>query len=342
MAGGWWQTGRSGRPVLHSRSVSGRPAVLVVRFGALGDVVLTTPLLRALHRAHPGAHVTVVTKAAWGPLFTSHPHVAAVEALAPDEPLRDLARRLRATAWDYRLDLHGSLRSRLLRRLVGGRWSGWRKPRIRRALRLWTRGRFGPAPLPVAEQYFAAAHDLGIAPDGGPPDVHPGPEDDARARAAAPEARFVALAPGASRATKRWPPTHWERLARLLGDAGVPVVTVGTAGERGLLPSGRDACGIGLGPTAALLRRAAAVVAHDSGLMHLATAVGTPVVALFGPTVPELGYGPYHADAVVLGRDLACRPCSVYGSAHCPLRHHRCMIDLMPETVADAVRERLA
>jgi heptosyltransferase-2 len=322
--------------------VSGRPAILVVRFGALGDVILTTPLLRALHQRHPGARITLVTKAAWEPLFASHPHVSAVEALQPGESLLSLARRLRATAWDHRLDLHGSLRSRLLRQLLGGRWGGWRKPRLRRALRVWTHRRLGPDPGPVAEQYFAAARTLGVVPDGGPLEIHPAPEDDARASAFAPSGRFVAVAPGASRATKRWPPAHWEQLARSLREVGIPTVAVGAAGERGLVPAVADACAIGLGPTAALLRRAATVVANDSGLMHLATAVGTPVIALFGPTVPDLGYGPYRADAVVLERDLPCRPCTVYGGAHCPLGHHRCMIDLMPETVAETVRRRLA
>jgi heptosyltransferase-2 len=342
MAADWWQTGRSGRPLLHSRSVSGRPAVLVVRFGALGDVILATPLLRALRRSHPDAAITLVTKASWAPLFASHPHVTAVEALRPDEPLRALARRLRATPWDHRLDLHGSTRSRLLRFMVGGRWAGCRKPRLRRALRVWTHRRFGSDPRPVPELYFGAARALGVVPDGGPPEIHPGPDDDARATAFAPDGAFVAVAPGAAHATKRWPPSHWERLVGLLRDAGVPTVAVGAPGERGLVPTALDACGIGLGPTAALLKRAAVVVAHDSGLMHLATAVGTPVVALFGPTVPNLGYGPYRADAVVLEHALSCRPCSVYGGAYCPLGHHRCMIDLMPDTVVDAVRRRLA
>lgn len=322
--------------------MSGRPAVLVVRFGALGDVVLTTPLLRVLRRLHPTARITLVTKAAWAPLFAAHPHVTVVDALAPGEPLRSLVRRLRATAWDYRLDLHGSLRSRLLRHLVGGRWNGWPKPRVRRALRIRGGPRLGGALPPVAEQYFAAARALGAVPDGGPPEIHPTPDDDGRAAALAPDGPFVALAPGASRATKRWPPSHWDQLARRLDDAGLPTVAVGTADERGLVSAARDACGIGLGPTAALLRRAVVVVANDSGLMHLATAVGTPVVALFGPTHPDLGFGPYGADAAVLGLDLTCRPCSVFGGAHCPRRHHRCMIDLMPGTVADAVLGRIA
>jgi len=321
--------------------VSGRPSILVVRFGALGDVVLATPLLRAIHAAYPAARVTVVTKAAWAPLLTGHPCVAHVEALAPGEFLRVLAARLRATAWDYRLDLHGSLRSRALRQLVGGTWQGWRKPRVRRALRVWAGVRAGRAVPPVAEQYFAAARVLGIGLDAGPPEIHPTPTDEARADELALPSRFVALAPGAAHATKRWPLTHWDQLAAVLAHRGIPTVAVGGPDDPCPAAARMDARGIGLGPTAAVLRRAALAVANDSGLMHLATAVGTSVVALFGPTVPDLGYGPHRSDAVVLARALPCRPCSVYGGAHCPLRHHRCMIDLMPETVAATVEARL-
>jgi len=321
--------------------VSDRPAILVVRFGALGDVVLTTPLLRAMHDAYPAARLTVVTKAAWGPLLTGNPHVTNVEALAPGESLRTLARRLRATAWDYRLDLHGSLRSRALRRMVGGSWQGWRKPRLRRALRVWAGVRAGRAVPPVAEQYFAAARALGIARDAGPPEVHPTPDDEARADESVLPRRFVALAPGAAHATKRWPLPHWDRLAGLLADRGIPTVAVGSGDDPAPAAARMEVRGIGLGATAAVLRRATLAVTNDSGLMHLATAVGTPVVALFGPTVPDLGYGPHRPDAVVLERALSCRPCSVYGRAHCPLRHHRCMIDLMPETVADTVEAQL-
>lgn len=146
--------------------------------------------------------------------------------------------------------------------------------------------------------------------------------------------------PGAAHATKRWPSHHWNRLAAALDGLGVRSVIVGAAEDEGLVTAGDavSACGVGLGPTTAVLRSAAVVVASDSGLMHLATAVGTPVVALFGPTDPSLGYGPYRSHAVVLARPLPCRPCSVYGGPHCPMRHHRCMIDLTPEEVAEAVQ----
>lgn len=90
---------------------------------------------------------------------------------------------------------------------------------------------------------------------------------------------------------------------------------------------------------AALLKRARALISGDTGAMHLATAVGTPVVALFGPTVEAFGFFPYHAKATVLQRDLACRPCSAQGGPACPLRHHRCLQDLQPAEVLEALRK---
>ncbi len=315
------------------------PTILLVRFGALGDVVLATPLARALRRAHPDAAITFVTKSRYAPILAHNPHLTGLATLGPGDALRDLAAALRRTRWDHRLDLHGSLRARALRALVGGRWRTPPRQRIRRALLTrWGIDTIGP-PVPAAERYFGAARDLAVVPDGGPAEVFTTPEDEHRAAAIAPAGTYVALAPGAAHATKRWPAAHWRALARQLLLERCGTVAVGSASERGLLdvPGVVDAFGLPLGPTAALLRRARLVVANDSGLMHLATAVGTPVVALFGPTTRQLGYFPYRARALVLERDLACRPCSPYGGAYCPRGDHRCMIGITPEEVAAVV-----
>ena len=90
--------------------------------------------------------------------------------------------------------------------------------------------------------------------------------------------------------------------------------------------------------SAALIRRARALVTNDSAPLHLATAVGTPVVAIFGPTVTEQGFGPRDDRSLALGHaGLRCRPCSAHGPAVCPLGHHRCMRELPVETVAEAL-----
>ena len=311
------------------------PRVLAVRFGSLGDVVLTTPLLRAIRLRHPDASITFVTKRAYAPLFAGHPHVDQVVALEPGESVRSLARRLAATTFDHRLDLHGNLRSAVLRRYLPGRWSGFDKHRLERWQLLWLGGPGSATRWPAAERYFAAARALNVRPDGGPAEVFPSDADRRTARAlAAPP--YVALAPGARHRTKRWPRSHWRALAALLGARGFGVVAVGAAHERRLL----DAPGVvsafveSLGATAALLQGAAVTVCNDSGLMHLATAVRGRVVALFGPTVQGFGFAPYRARAVVLEHPLGCRPCSAKGSAFCPLGHHRCLRGIDPTAAA--------
>src|SRR5438874_10849554 len=100
--------------------------------------------------------------------------------------------------------------------------------------------------------------------------------------------------------------------------------------------------GFTLQETGACLGRATVLVSGDTGVMHMATGVGTPVVALFGPTVGQFGFFPYRARAAVLERALDCRPCSATGTAACPLGHHRCLADITPEGVAAAVERLLA
>ena len=107
-------------------------SILLVRFSSIGDVILTTPLVRALRRRHPEAELTFVTKRAFVPLVSDNPHLTGVVALEPDEPVRHLARRLKPLAPTHGLDLHGSLRSRALRLLVPGQWAGYRKRKLAR------------------------------------------------------------------------------------------------------------------------------------------------------------------------------------------------------------------
>jgi heptosyltransferase-2 len=328
--------------------------VLLVRFSSIGDIVLTTPLVRALARRHPEAKIVYVTKRAMAPLVTDNPHVAEVVALEPDEPIRHLARRLAALGPTHGLDLHGSLRSAALRLLVRCRWSGYRKRKLARTLLISTKLNGYRTPVPVAERYFEAARQLDARPDGGPAEFCLGPGATARvaqwlAERGLAQARLAALAPGAAHATKRWPIAHWSALTEQLRAGGYRPVVVGGPEDRGLAQQlgagGAAASAVGefsLQETGALLARAAVVVSGDTGVMHMATGVGTPVVALFGPTVAAFGFFPYRARAVVLERSLDCRPCSATGTATCPLGHHRCLDDIAPAEVAAAVARLVA
>lgn len=323
-------------------------AILVVRFSAIGDILLTTPLLRALRARHPEARITVLTKRRFAPLVSDNPNLDEVVGIAPGEGVASIARRLRGTRYSHLLDLHGSLRSRALRAVLPGHWSGYAKRRIAREILILAKRDHYPSHRPVAERYFEAAAALGVVPDGGPPDFALGPEAEERADAwlararAESNGRFVAIAPGAAHATKRWPPAHWVELTRRLIQGGSGVVVLGGPEDAALAGAIVERAGggtasaageLGLQASGAVIRRAAALVSGDTGAMHMATGTGTPVVALFGPTVGQFGFFPYNARATVLQRDLSCRPCSSKGGPVCPLIHHRCLREITPEAV---------
>ena len=326
---------------------------LVIQTAFLGDVILTTPLLAALAERH--GPMDVVTTPAAATLVETHP---AVRRVIPYDKrgrdrgwhgLRALARKLAAERYEHAYLPHRSLRTAVLARLAGipartGFHDGWRM--------LYTAVRRRPPAGHESARLLALA---GEPRSVYAPRLHP-TADDARAAGALLETggvtgRFVALAPGSIWGSKRWP-YYGELARRLAGD--VPVVTVGgpedaelgeeirrTAEDGGGGRSVVNACGkLTLRQSAALIGRAALLVTNDSAPLHLATAMGTPVVALFGPTTPEFGFGPLAAGDRALGLGaLPCRPCSPHGPPNCPLGHHRCMRDLTPDLVAAAIEE---
>jgi len=328
------------------------PRILLVRFSSIGDILLTTPLIRALRVRHPGARIDAVTKAGFAPLLADNPHLTSVVAIAPGESLAALAARLRTVNYTHRLDLHGSLRSSLLRALMPGRWHGYSKHRVARALLIRTGKNHYPAGTrSVPERYFEAAAGLDVTPDPGPPEFFLAGASHAEAStwlAAAglePGRDIVALAPGAAHTTKRWPVERWQALATALMARGQQVVVVGGPDDHAVAsavalgaPGATNAAGqFGLQGTGALLARSRALVSGDTGVMHMATGVGTPVVALFGPTVEAFGFFPYHARARVVQHDLPCRPCSRMGGPACPLGHHDCLRGIPPAEVESAL-----
>jgi heptosyltransferase-2 len=327
------------------------PRILVVRFSSIGDLILTTPLLRALRGRHPAARIAVVVRDDMADVLRHNPRINDLITWRKGSSLLALARQLRAEQWTHRLDLHGSLRSHLLRRLVGGEWGSYDKHRARRRQLIRSGGRRGGFLGPVAERYFEAARGLDVVPDGKPAEVFTSAVEEGavaeflathqlgRARG------LVAVSPGAAHFTKRWPVEHWTALVGQLVERS-DVVVLGGPGDREIAATiaaagGRRAVSAAgeftLAGTAALLKRVRVVAVGDTGVLHLATAVGTPVIGIYGPTVEQFGFFPYHAAAAVLQLDLPCRPCTAHGGAACPLGHHRCLRDISPGEVAAAM-----
>ena len=317
---------------------------LVIQTAFLGDVILSTPLLSALADRH--GPVDVVTTPIAAPLLETHPAVRQVfpyDKRRTDRGwsgLRSLARRLQQQRYDRVYLPHRSLRSAALALLaripsrIGytGSWSF-----------LYTESRAKPRTGHETERLMALANGASGAY---PPHLRPTP-DDAQVAAGVIDGDFVALAPGSIWGSKRWP--YYAELAAKLPAAVVVVggqddATLGEEIVRAVGPSGRravNACGkLTLRQSAALIGRAKLLVTNDSAPLHLATAMKTPVVALFGPTVTEFGFGPLRAGDIALGAvGLRCRPCSPHGPPACPLHHHRCMRELTVAAVLAAIEE---
>jgi heptosyltransferase-2 len=267
--------------------------------------------------------------------------------------LWQLARRLRATRYDVALLAQGSWRSAALAQLAGI------PARIgfstSAGCLLYTKR------VPYRDDLHHAARLLMLArptareplPAELRPSLAPGQrERDAvdRLLAAAgvrADEPLVGLAPGSVWATKRWP--YYPELAQELADSA-RIVVLGSAGDASLaqaivlaVPSAIDATGqLSLLASAELVRRCGVLVTNDSAPMHLASAMETPTVAIFGPTVPAFGFGPLATRASVVGHEsLPCRPCDRHGPQRCPLGHFRCMRELAPALVAERVRALL-
>lgn len=320
-------------------------ASLVIQTSFLGDVVLTTPLLTELATRGP---VTCVVTPQAAPLLAGHP--AVTRLVVYDKRGADggasgflrIAQRVKAeepTAVAYLAQ--GSHRSGALAQVAGYRR---RVGLATSAGRFWytERRAVHSGQHHVSRLLSLAEPSLG---SGTPPRplLTPSAADEAVVDTLIGEGRgpLVALAPGSVWATKRWP--HFAALAR--GLPARPVIVGGQADKElaadilTARPDAIDATGsLSLLASAALIRRCRVLVTNDSLPLHLASAMNTPTVALFGPTIPTFGFGPLADRRVMPDVDgLACRPCHAHGPMTCPETHFRCMRDLLPASVAEAV-----
>lgn len=328
-------------------------ASVVIQTSFLGDTILTTPLLAQL--AHRGP-VDVVTTPAAASVLKGHPAVRQVivydkrGAHAGLIGFLTMRSRLKQGGYDAAYLAQGSLRSALLV------WAARIKERIGFATS--SGSRFYTTRVAYRDDLHHAARLLLLSrPNGREPtleEMRPSlaPSDaerklvDELLRSSGVDTgeRLIALAPGSVWATKRWP--YYVELAQALADSG-RIVIVGGPGDRALakeivaaVPNAVDATDqLPLLASADLIGRCAVIVTNDSAPLHLASAMGTPTVAIFGPTVPEFGFGPLAPAKVVLGHEsLACRPCDRHGPRRCPLKHFRCMRELSVDGVAERAR----
>ena len=335
--------------------------VLVVQTAFIGDVILTLPLVEQAHDFFRPADVDMVVVPRAADVCRNHPDLhdlVIYDKRGADRGVRGfikLIRLLRSRQYDLALVPHRSLRSALLVALSG--------IPLRVGFRTLAGRLFFTRSIPRRSDLHEAERNLSLLAGVGIrdvplslPHVHPSSQDEEQVR------RFLstigvqdntpvaAIAPGTVWNTKRWPHERYVALAGLMAQAGFHVLIIGgpedeelsrQIAELGDNPRVHSVAGpLSLLQSAEVIRRSRILVANDSAPVHLAVAVGTPVVAIFGATIPAFGFAPYGPhDSIVEVRGLSCRPCSAHGGDNCPIKTFECMLTITPERVWNRVQD---
>lgn len=330
---------------------------LVVRFSSIGDIVLTTPVLRCIKQQLPGVTLHYLTKSAYRPLLEANPRIDQLYVLSDNR--QACLQQLRAEHYDAVIDLHHNLRT--WRLWLDLRVPTYRFPKLN--LRKWlvvqTKQKTWLPNLSVVDRYFEAVKALGVRPDG------EGVEYWMPAGAGFPanqlpenfQQGYLAWAIGGAHATKKLPVDRMLQLAALIP---YPIVLLGgkddaSAGSLLAAQYPEKICNLAgecsLHQSADLIRQSRLLLTHDTGLMHIGAAFRKPMVTLWGNTIPEFGMFPYYGSRYQQGKhaawfdiiehpDLPCRPCSKIGYEACPRVHFKCMRELDLLEIARAIQRR--
>jgi ADP-heptose:LPS heptosyltransferase len=325
---------------------------LIIRFSSIGDIVLTTPVVRCLKKQVATAEVHYLTKAAFRPILAANPYIDRLHCLQND--LDNLIDTLRGEDFDYVIDLHHNLRTWKVKRGLKTQAFSFDKLNIEK----WWFTNFKWNRMPrrhIVDRYMDTISGFGITNDGAGLDYFIPAEDELKPGdiPTSHQAGYIGVVIGAARATKQLPVHKLETICR---EAQHPLVLLGgpedanTAKHLAAIDPIKiyNACGqFNLNESAGLVRLAKLIVTHDTGLMHIAAAFKRPIVSVWGNTVPEFGMYPYYGENYLYNyrqmgatgpfgtspyeimevKDLPCRPCSKIGYQKCPEGHFRCMED---------------
>lgn len=327
--------------------------ILILRFSSIGDIVLTTPVIRALKVQLEDSEIHYCTKEKFATLLTSNPYVDKVITLK--DRLSDLISQLRQENYDYVIDLHNNLRTRIIRSRLRVKAYGFDKLNFEK----WLLVNFKINKLPnlhIVDRYMETVRPLGIKKDTLGLDYFIPHKDEVEMDWLPQTHRkgYVAYAIGGQHNTKILPV---KRMIELCDKINKPVVLLGGKEDRekgeqienffrvnvktesfepGLLALNKktiiyNACGkYNLNQSASIIKNSQVVFSHDTGLMHIAAAFKKEVYSIWGNTTPYFGMYPYQTKFTVLENNkLRCRPCSKIGYKKCPLSHFKCMNDIV-------------
>jgi ADP-heptose:LPS heptosyltransferase len=319
---------------------------LIIRFSSIGDIVLTSPVIRCLKNQFPEAEVHYLTKKRNFDLLQANPYIDRIHLL--EDSLPDVLRKLKDEKFDFIIDLHNNLRSLRVKLGLKVRCHTFNKLNIRKLL--YTRFKLNYMPEGhIVDRNLETLKSFRIVDDGIGLDHFIPPEDEFPLGNLPEQFRngYVALVLAGTYATKRMPAGKYQRL---ISETQLPFLLLGGKSERPLADrilewkTGNvfDFTGkLRINQSASLVKNARLVIANDTGLMHIAAAFHKKILSVWGNTSPELGMFPYlpgEGSEILEVKGLSCRPCSKLGYHECPNKHFRCMNDLPEDRMIEWVK----
>lgn len=312
---------------------------LVIRFSSIGDIVLTSPVVRCLKNQVENAEIHFATKQKFAPILVSNPNISKVHVLK--ENITELIHELKSDKFDYIIDLHQNFRSNRIKRALKVPSFSVNKLDFKKFLLI----RFKINRLPkkhIVDRYLETVVSLGVKNDGKGLDYFI-PEKDLFPLADLPvtfQNEYIAFVIAGTYNTKKLPV---EKISEICREIEYPVILLGgkkefETGENVFSKSKGNVLNLAgklkLNQSASLIKNARVVLTNDTGLMHIAAAFQKKILSFWGNTVPDFGMVPYKANPdskIVEVENLKCRPCSKLGYERCPKKHFKCMNDISME-----------
>jgi ADP-heptose:LPS heptosyltransferase len=321
------------------------PKVLLLRFSSIGDIVLTSPVIRCLKKQVKDIEIHFLTKQSFGSIVTTNPNVAKVFTIQKN--VSEVLPALKKENYDYIIDLHHNLRTKQVIWSLQKPSQSFPKLNFRKWLLVQLKINQLPV-LHIVDRYFEAAINFNIKNDLEGLDFFIPVKDEVKQHEL-PETHskgFIALVIGAQHFTKRM--TN-DKIIELCQKLPLPIVLVGGKEdvtnanqiEHALGSKVFNACGkYNLFQSASIIRQSSLVISHDTGMMHIAAAFNKKIISVWGNTVPEFGMYPYmpahHENSFIAEvKNLSCRPCSKIGKTSCPKGHFKCMNDLNTNVILE-------
>ena len=336
--------------------------ILIIRLSSIGDILLTTPVIRLLKQEYPKSKVDFVIKKEFVELLKYHPNISQLyifDKAKKSETLKNIKQKIKKENYDLIIDLHKNMRSYYL--TIGSRAKQiirYKKGVIRRFFLVKLKLNFYRNIIPIYLRYLHCLAPYQIFYDNQGLEIFFNKE--IKQKVFQKYSRFLAgrrsltigIAPGARHATKQWTVEGFSTVINyLIDEKQSKVIIMGGPADRDVSQSlnmqnnqsvlettGRST----ILETAVLINCCDLLITNDSGLMHLASALKKKVVAIFGSTTEALGFFPYPTEHIVVqNSSLKCRPCSHIGRKRCPEGHFKCMKEITPKQVISAVEELL-